>query len=65
MKSAENNNTKYDDLLKNLVQIVQNYDTIELDEVLKIVNMKKRLKQAQALHPYEIHHTETSGWFTL
>ncbi len=37
---------------------------IDYDEVLDILNMKKRIRQAKALHPYEIHHTEKSGWFT-
>lgn len=34
------------------------------DEVLNILNMKKRIQQAKALHPYEIHCTEKSGYFT-
>lgn len=37
---------------------------INTDEVLKILDMKKRIQQAKALHPYEIHHTEKSGYFT-
>lgn len=41
------------------------YDIIELDEVLNILNMKRRIQQAKALHPYEIHHTEKSGYFTI
>lgn len=39
-------------------------DTINLDEALEILNMKKRFQQAKDLHPYEIHFTEKSGWFT-
>lgn len=27
--------------------------------------MKRRIQQAKALHPYEIHHTEKSGYFTI
>lgn len=41
---------------------------IEMDEMLdKIVEMKKRIqqiKQIKEMHPYEIHSTEKSGWFT-
>jgi len=40
-------------------------DTINVDEVLEILNMKKRLQQAKDLHPYEIHFTEKSGFFTV
>jgi integrase len=40
-------------------------DTISLDEALDMLSMKKRLQEAKALHPYEIHHTEKSGWFTV
>lgn len=64
MKSAKIDCTNYDEILKNLVQNEQNYDIIDIDEVLNIVSMKKRIKQVKELHPYEIHHTETSGWFT-
>lgn len=39
-------------------------DTIEVDEVLNIINMKKRIQQAKQKHPYPVHHTEKSGWFT-
>lgn len=38
---------------------------MNLDEVLNILQMKKRIQQAKALHPYEIHHTEKSGYFTV
>ncbi|MCD8131630.1 MAG: site-specific integrase [Lachnospiraceae bacterium] len=40
------------------------FDTIDYGEVLDMVEMKKRIRQAKAMHPYEIHHTEKSGWFT-
>ena len=43
-------------------------DTIKTDEMLdKIIEMKKRIqqiKQIKEMHPYEIHSTEKSGWFT-
>jgi hypothetical protein len=39
-------------------------DILELDEVLDLINMKKRIQQAKSLHPYEIHHTDASGYFT-
>ncbi|MDE6749034.1 MAG: site-specific integrase [Lachnospiraceae bacterium] len=41
------------------------YDILELDEVLDILHMKKRIQQAKTLHPYEIHYTEKSGFFTV
>lgn len=37
---------------------------INIDEALNILNMKKRIQQAKAMHPYKIHHTEKSGYFT-
>ncbi len=44
-------------------------DKIEMDEMLdNIIEMKKRnqqIKQIKHLHPYEIHSTEKSGWFTV
>lgn len=39
-------------------------DIIDLDEALNIIEMKKKIQQAKAMHPYEIHHTEASGYFT-
>lgn len=41
-----------------------NDDTIQIDEMLDIIAMKKRIQQVKQMHPYEIHHTEKSGWFT-
>lgn len=38
---------------------------LDLDEVLNILTMKKHIQQAKALHPYEIHHTDKSGYFTI
>lgn len=43
----------------------QEYDILDLDEVLNILTMKKHIQQAKALHPYEIHHTDKSGYFTI
>jgi len=43
----------------------QEYDMLDLDEVLNILTMKKHIQQAKALHPYEIHHTDKSGYFTI
>lgn len=40
------------------------YDILDLDEALNLLNMKKRIQQTKAMHPYEIHHTEKSGYFT-
>lgn len=44
-------------------------DIIEMDEMLdNVLEMRKRIQQIkqikESLHPYEIHHTEASGWFT-
>lgn len=44
-------------------------DIIEMDEMLdKVFEMRKRIQQIkkikESLHPYEIHYTEKSGWFT-
>lgn len=43
----------------------QEYDIMILNEVLNAFHMKKRIQQTKALHPYEIHYTEKSGYFTL
>ncbi len=40
-------------------------DTMNIDEALNILNMKKRIQQAKKMHPYPIYHTEKSGWFTV
>lgn len=40
-------------------------DIMDLDEALNIISMKKRIQQTKALHPYEIHHTEKSGYYTV
>lgn len=53
------NNSEITDLSSML-----SYDIMNYDEVLNILNMKKRIQQAKALHPYEIHCTEKSGYFT-
>lgn len=39
-------------------------DTLDYDEVLNILSMKRNIQRVKKLHPYEIHHTEKSGWFT-
>lgn len=39
--------------------------TISLDEALNIIEMKKNIQNAKAIHPYEIHFTEKSGYFTV
>jgi len=38
--------------------------TIIMDEVLNMVNMRKNIQRVKAMHPYEIHYTEKSGYFT-
>lgn len=49
----------------NTFTLHREYDTMELDEVLNILHMNKRIQQAKSVHPYEIHHTEKSGYFTV
>lgn len=39
-------------------------DMMEEDEVSKRLEMKKSVKHAMKQHPYEIYHSEKSGWFT-
>ena len=50
--------------LEELLSSTQNSDKINYDEVLNIITMKKNIQQAKKMHPYEIHYTEKSGWFT-
>lgn len=40
-------------------------DTMSLDEALNIIEMKKNIQNARAMHPYDIHYTEKSGYFTV
>lgn len=50
---------------KDLALLLSKSDAIlNMDEMLDILDMKKRIQQARAMHPYTIHHTEKSGWFT-
>lgn len=39
-------------------------DKMNLDEVLDLISMNYRLRQAKSKHRYAIHHTEASGFFT-
>lgn len=50
--------------MHNYFSFEEKYGIINIDEALNIFNMKKKIQQALAIHPYEIHHTEKSGWFT-
>ena len=50
--------------LEELLSSTQNSDKINYDEVLNIITMKKNIQQAKKMHPYDIHYTEKSGWFT-
>lgn len=45
-----------------IINIVEDMD---YDEALDLINMKKRIQQAKEMHPYKIHYTETSGFFTV
>lgn len=50
---------------RNNFTLNREYDIMYLDEVLNSLQMKKRIQQTKALHPYEIHHTEKSGYYTV
>lgn len=50
--------------MKNNLTTILNDDTMDLDEVLNYIAMKNRIQQAKKLHPYEIHYTQASGYFT-
>ena len=50
---------------KNVLNFISDYDKIDIDKALDYIKMKKRIQQAKAMHPYEIHHTEKSGYFTV
>ena len=39
-------------------------DKMVYDEVLSMITMRKNIQQVKKKHPYEIHYTEKSGWFT-
>ena len=54
------------DDLKVLLNSIDNDVIIDnMEDVLEILNMKKKIKQVQKMHPYAINHTEKSGWFTI
>ena len=40
-------------------------DNISIDQVTDIFEMKKNIRNAKSIHPYEIHYTESSGYFTV
>lgn len=52
------------ELLEELLQTSDFGSTINYDEVLDILHMKRRIQQVKKMHPHKIHHTEKSGWFT-
>ena len=39
-------------------------DTLGIDEALNIIKMKKNIQKAKEIHPYPIHYSEKSGYFT-
>lgn len=50
--------------MQDTLTITSDCDIMNIDEALNLLNMKKRIQQAKAMHPYEIHYTEKSGYFT-
>lgn len=61
-KISKNSSQNINETLKKLAKC----DIIEedIDEVLKVISMNKNIEKVKKLHPYEIHHTEASGYFT-
>lgn len=59
-KKQDYNNINICELLTN--QTI--YAILNEGEILDILAMNKDLQKAKEMHPYEIHHTEKSGWFT-
>ena len=55
--------TKYSKL-DDLLSYTLDDDKMVYDEVLNMITMKKNIQQAKKMHPYKIHYTEQSGWFT-
>lgn len=56
----EKNDLSLEELLSNTTHS----DKIDYDEVLDMITMKKNIQRAKKIHPYDIHYTEKSGWFT-
>lgn len=48
-----------------ILNLLQENGIINADEVLDLYYMKKKIQQIKEIHPYEIHHTEKSGYFTV
>lgn len=44
--------------------IINTVKDMNYDEALDLINMKKRIQQAKAMHPYEVYHSEKSGYYT-
>ncbi|MCD7990920.1 MAG: hypothetical protein LUK37_03670 [Clostridia bacterium] len=59
-----NINNKTNQNTTKTLKFLAKYTIIEESEVLEILAMNKDLQKAKEMHPYEIHHTEKSGWFT-
>ena len=47
----------------NLLQQILHDDTLT-DEALNIIKMKINIQKAKEMHPYSIHYSEKSGYFT-
>lgn len=47
----------------NLLQQILHDDTLT-DEALNIIKMKINIQKAKEMHPYPIHYSEKSGYFT-
>lgn len=40
-------------------------DVIMLERAIKEFEMKKKILKAKTIHEYPVHHTDSSGWFTV
>lgn len=49
---------------RNILQYLSDDDILNYDEALQELLMKKNLQQIKKQHPYPIHYTEKSGYFT-
>lgn len=47
-----------------LLNLIKEKNIMEIDEVLDILTMNKAIQRAMLNHPYEIHYTPKSGYFT-
>lgn len=57
-------NTFIESKMERLLSAFTADDIMSVDEELNEMIMKKKIQQTKKNHPYPVHHTEKSGWFT-